>query len=139
METVLNFINGKQVASKGTKAWPIYNPATGEQIRQVMMSTAEEVNEAVEVAQKAFPAWAATSPLRRARVMFKFKQLLERDWDDLARLITEEHGKVFSDAQGELTRGLEVVEFACGIPHLVKVNFLNKPVVGLIFIQPCNL
>lgn len=131
METVLNFINGKQVASKGTKAWPIYNPATGEQIRQVMMSTAEEVNEAVEVAQKAFPAWAATSPLRRARVMFKFKQLLERDWDDLARLITEEHGKVFSDAQGELTRGLEVVEFACGIPHLVKGEFSEQAGRGI--------
>ena len=120
METVYNFINGKQVASKGTKAWPIYNPATGEQIRQVMMSTPEEVNEAVEVAHAAFPGWAATSPLRRARVLFKFKELLQRDWDSLARLITEEHGKVYSDSCGELTRGLEVVEFACGIPHLLK-------------------
>ncbi len=86
METVYNFINGKQVASKGTKVWPIYNPATGEQIRQVVMSTAEEVNESIDVAHKAFPAWASTSPLRRARVLFKFKELLQRDWDSLAAL-----------------------------------------------------
>ena len=131
METVYNFINGKQVASKGTKAWPIYNPATGEQIRQVIMSTPEEVNEAVEVAQAAFPAWAATSPLRRARVLFKFKELLQRDWDSLARLITEEHGKVYSDSCGELTRGLEVVEFACGIPHLLKGEFSEQAGRGI--------
>ena len=131
METVYNFINGKQVASKGTKAWPIYNPATGEQIRQVMMSTPEEVNEAVEVAHAAFPGWAATSPLRRARVLFKFKELLQRDWDSLARLITEEHGKVYSDSCGELTRGLEVVEFACGIPHLLKGEFSEQAGRGI--------
>ena len=112
METVYNFINGKQVPSRGTKAHPIYNPATGEQIRQVIMSTPDDVNEAVEVAHKAFADWSATSPLRRARIMFKFKELLERDWDSLARLIVEEHGKVYSDACGELTRGLEVVEFS---------------------------
>lgn len=131
METVYNFINGKQVASKGTEAWPIFNPATGEQIRQVMMSTSEEVNEAIEIAQKAFPAWASTSPLRRARILFNFKALLQRDWDSLARLITEEHGKVYSDACGELTRGLEVVEFACGIPHLLKGEFSEQAGRGI--------
>ncbi|WP_386686923.1 CoA-acylating methylmalonate-semialdehyde dehydrogenase [Lonepinella sp. MS14437] len=131
METVYNFINGKQVASKGTKVWPIYNPATGQQIRQVIMSTADEVNEAIEVAQAAFPAWSHTSPLRRARIIFKFKELLERDFDSLARLITEEHGKVYSDSIGELTRGLEVVEFACGIPHLLKGEFSEQAGRGI--------
>ncbi|MGQ0287448.1 CoA-acylating methylmalonate-semialdehyde dehydrogenase [Pasteurellaceae bacterium 22721_9_1] len=131
METVYNFINGKQVPSKGTEAWPIFNPATGEQIRQVVMSTADEVNEAVDVAQKAFPAWASTSPLRRARILFKFKELLQRDWDSLARIITEEHGKVYSDSCGELTRGLEVVEFACGIPHLLKGEFSEQAGRGI--------
>lgn len=131
METVYNFINGKQVPSKGTEAWPIFNPATGEQIRQVVMSTADEVNEAIDVAHKAFPEWAATSPLRRARVLFKFKELLQRDWDSLARLITEEHGKVYSDSCGELTRGLEVVEFACGIPHLLKGEFSEQAGRGI--------
>jgi len=76
METVYNFINGKQVPSRGTKAHPIYNPATGEQIRQVIMSNPDDVNEAIEVAHKAFADWSATSPLRRARIMFKFKELL---------------------------------------------------------------
>ncbi|MDU8924871.1 CoA-acylating methylmalonate-semialdehyde dehydrogenase [Pasteurellaceae bacterium LIM206] len=131
METVLNFINGKQVASKGTKAWPIYNPATGEQIRQVFMSTPEEVNEAIDVAYAAFPAWAATPALRRARVMFKFKELLLRDFDKLARIITEEHGKTYSDSIGELQRGLEVVEFACGIPHLSKGEFSEQVGKGI--------
>ena len=126
METVYNFINGKQVPSKGTEIHPIYNPATGQQIRQVVMSTPEEVHEAIDVAQAAFPEWSATPPLRRARVLFKFKELLERDWDKLAALITEEHGKTFSDAQGELQRGLEVVEFACGIPHLQKGEFSEQ-------------
>lgn len=131
METVLNFINGKQVPSRGTKAWPIYNPATGEQIRQVIMSSPEDVNEAIDVAHAAFPAWAETSPLRRARVMFKFKELLQRDFDKLARVITEEHGKVYSDSIGELTRGLEVVEFACGIPHLLKGEFSEQAGRGI--------
>ncbi|BFU63535.1 CoA-acylating methylmalonate-semialdehyde dehydrogenase [Rodentibacter abscessus] len=131
METVHNFINGKQVESRGESIWPIFNPATGEQIRQVRMSTAEEVNAATEAAYNAFPAWAATSPLRRARILFKFKELLQRDWDTLARLITEEHGKVYSDSCGELTRGLEVVEFACGIPHLLKGEFSEQAGKGI--------
>lgn len=131
METVLNFINGKKVESKGEVISPIYNPATGQQIRQVRMSTAEEAIEAVDVAQRAFPAWAETSPLRRARILFKFKELLEKNFDSLARLITEEHGKVYSDSIGELTRGLEVVEFACGIPHLLKGEFSEQAGRGI--------
>ena len=120
METVANFIHGECVTGSGQRVQAIFNPATGEQIRQVVMSTAQEAEQAVAAAQQAFPAWARQAPLKRARVMFRFKALLEENMARLARLISEEHGKVFSDAVGELTRGLEVVEFACGIPHLQK-------------------
>ncbi|MEH6532626.1 MAG: CoA-acylating methylmalonate-semialdehyde dehydrogenase [Photobacterium frigidiphilum] len=120
METVQNFINGQITESRSERFAPIYNPATGEQTRQVVLSSAAEVEQVVAVADAAFPAWAKTSPLKRARVMFKFKALLEQNMDKLARIISNEHGKVYSDAVGEVTRGLEVVEFACGIPHLQK-------------------
>ncbi|MGR5066479.1 CoA-acylating methylmalonate-semialdehyde dehydrogenase [Photobacterium sp. DNB22_13_2] len=120
METVQNFIQGQISESHSQRFAPIFNPATGEQTRQVVLSSAAETAEAVAVADKAFPAWAKTSPLKRARVMFKFKALLEQNMDKLARIISNEHGKVYSDAVGEVTRGLEVVEFACGIPHLQK-------------------
>lgn len=120
MKTVQNFINGHITESRSERFAPIYNPATGEQTRQVVLSSAAEVEQVVAVADAAFPAWAKTSPLKRARVMFKFKALLEQNMDKLARIISNEHGKVYSDAVGEVTRGLEVVEFACGIPHLQK-------------------
>ena len=120
METVANFIHGECVTGSGQRIQAIFNPATGEQIRQVVMSTAQETEQAIAAAQLAFPAWARFAPLKRARVMFRFKALLEENMERLARIISEEHGKVFSDAVGELTRGLEVVEFACGIPHLQK-------------------
>ena len=120
METVANFIHGECVTGSGQRVQAIFNPATGEQIRQVVMSTAQETEQAIAAAQQAFPAWARHAPLKRARVMFRFKALLEENMERLARIISEEHGKVFSDAVGELTRGLEVVEFACGIPHLQK-------------------
>lgn len=120
METIQNFINGQITESRSGRFAPVYNPAIGEQTRQVVLSSAFEVEQAVAVADAAFPAWAKTSPLKRARIMFKFKALLEQNMDKLARIISCEHGKVYSDAVGEVTRGLEVVEFACGIPHLQK-------------------
>ena len=98
----------------------VFNPATGERARRVALASAAEVDQAVRAARAAFPGWAATPPLTRARVMFKFRELLLRDEATLARIITDEHGKVLSDATGELTRGMEVVEFACGIPHLMR-------------------
>jgi malonate-semialdehyde dehydrogenase (acetylating)/methylmalonate-semialdehyde dehydrogenase len=98
----------------------VFNPATGEQTRQVVLSSSDETRAAIASAQEAFAKWRAVTPLNRARVMFKFKALLEQHADELAEMITAEHGKVFSDAKGEVTRGLEVVEFACGIPHLQK-------------------
>lgn len=120
METVANFIHGECVTSTGQRVQAIFNPASGEQIRQVIMSTQQETEQAIAAAQAAFPDWSRHSPLKRARMMFRFKALLEENRARLARIISEEHGKVFSDAVGELTRGLEVVEFACGIPHLQK-------------------
>ncbi|WP_409159174.1 CoA-acylating methylmalonate-semialdehyde dehydrogenase [Pectobacterium sp. B2J-2] len=120
METVSNFIQGAITPSNSQRYAAVYNPATGEQIRQVVMSDKAEVEQAIASAAAAFPAWSKHSPLRRARVLFRFKALLEERMDTLARLISQEHGKVYSDAVGEVTRGLEVVEFACGIPHLQK-------------------
>ncbi|SDU36579.1 CoA-acylating methylmalonate-semialdehyde dehydrogenase [Halopseudomonas salegens] len=114
-----HFINGQRTGpSARTQA--VFEPATGQQRGQVSLASASEVENAVSQAKAAFPAWAATTPLNRARVLFRFKALLEQHADELAELITREHGKVFDDAKGELTRGLEVVEFACGIPHLLK-------------------
>ncbi|PHM56782.1 CoA-acylating methylmalonate-semialdehyde dehydrogenase [Xenorhabdus sp. KK7.4] len=120
MEQIKNFIGGKLISSQSVRTLPVFNPATGESIRQVALSTAHETKSAIESAHQAFEEWSKTSPLKRARIMFKFKSLLEENQEHLARLISEEHGKIYSDAVGELTRGLEVVEFACGIPHLQK-------------------
>jgi malonate-semialdehyde dehydrogenase (acetylating) / methylmalonate-semialdehyde dehydrogenase len=121
MNTVLgNFVNGQHVTSQSERHLPVYNPATGQESKQVALSSANETRDAIAAAQTAFPAWSATPALGRARVLFKYKELLEKNMDELAQLITSEHGKVFSDAKGEVVRGLEVVEFACGIPHLQK-------------------
>ncbi len=128
METVGNFINGHVAVSSSQESLPVTNPATGKVIRQVTQSTQAEMLEAIRCAHEAWPAWAAMAPLRRARILFKFKALLDEHRDELAELIVSEHGKVWSDALGELTRGAEVVEFACGIPHLIKGEF--SPNVG---------
>ena len=117
---VSNFIDGETTESRSERFGTIFNPATGQQQGQVVLSTAAECQDAIASAERALADWAQTPPLVRARVLFRFKELMEQHRDDLARLISREHGKVFSDAQGELTRGLEVVEFACGIPHLLK-------------------
>lgn len=120
MQTLSHYLNGQLSAGQSQRTSPVYNPATGEQSAQVALATADETREAVRIADEAFAAWSKTSPLKRARILFKFKALVEEHTDELARLISSEHGKVFSDAKGEVTRGLEVVEFACGIPHLQK-------------------
>jgi malonate-semialdehyde dehydrogenase (acetylating)/methylmalonate-semialdehyde dehydrogenase len=117
---VSNFIDGTIVQSSSGRTSELFNPANGELRGKVQLSSAQEALAAVAVAKKAQVEWQTTPPLQRARVMFKFKALLEQHADQMATLITEEHGKVHSDALGELTRGLEVVEFACGIPHLLK-------------------
>ncbi|KAA0590315.1 malonate-semialdehyde dehydrogenase (acetylating)/methylmalonate-semialdehyde dehydrogenase [Azospirillum lipoferum] len=117
---VPHFINGAPVEGTSGRLGDVYNPATGRNTAKVPLATAAEVDRAVAAARAAFPGWSGATPLRRARVMFAFKQLLEQNADRLASLITAEHGKVHSDALGEVTRGLEVVEFACGGPHLLK-------------------
>lgn len=120
MQTLGNYINGKHSPSQSDRSSAVFNPATGEQRFHVSLSSAGETRDAISVAEQAFTDWSKVTPLNRARVMFKFKALVEQHRDELAELISLEHGKVFSDAQGEVTRGLEVVEFACGIPHLQK-------------------
>lgn len=117
---ISSFINNQYVESQSERHLPVYDPATGEVQNQVGLCSKQEVEQAITIAQAAFDSWAKTTPLNRARVMFKFKTLLEQNRDELANIISREHGKVFSDALGEITRGLEVVEFACGIPHLQK-------------------
>src|SRR6202047_3316840 len=120
MSDVHHFIGGQSAEGTSGRWGEVFNPATGERSRRVALGGAAEVDRAVKAAAAAFPGWAATPPLSRARVLFKFRELLERDGDAIARLITEGAGKVLSDAKGELTRGIEVVEFACGIPHLMR-------------------
>lgn len=120
-----SIINGKAVAGdKGSQA--IFNPATGEQIAEVSLAGAAVVAEAVAAAEAALPAWAATPPLKRARVMFKYKELLEANLDALAEAISTQHGKTLEDARGEVIRGIEVVEFACGIPHLLRGDYTRN-------------
>ncbi|WP_136066146.1 CoA-acylating methylmalonate-semialdehyde dehydrogenase [Modicisalibacter radicis] len=120
MNQIHHYLNGTTVAGRSERFAPVYDPATGEQSARVALACADETREAIASADRAFAQWSKTSPLKRARILFRFKELIERNADEIARLISSEHGKVFSDAKGELTRGLEVVEFACGIPHLQK-------------------
>lgn len=126
MERIPHYIAGTLSQGNSQRSSPVYNPALGQQIAQVALADESDIEAAVSAASRAFPEWSATPPLRRARVLFKFKELLEANREQLAALITREHGKVLSDADGEVTRGLEVVEFACGIPHLLKGEFTEQ-------------
>ncbi len=123
MQTLQNIIGGKLVASTSPRTAPIFNPATGEQSAVLPLSTLAELDAAVAAAKLALPEWANMPPLRRARYMFKFKQLLDENIDRIAEAISAEHGKVHGDAVGEVQRGIEVVEFCCGIPQLLKGEF----------------
>ncbi|MGM0856295.1 MAG: CoA-acylating methylmalonate-semialdehyde dehydrogenase [Pseudomonadota bacterium] len=125
-----HFINGR--TSEGTgAAQDVFNPATGQVTGRVSLAGEREVNTAVEAAEAAFPAWADTPPIRRARVMFKFLELLNANKDAVAEAITKEHGKVFTDAQGEVARGIDIVEFACGIPQLMKGDYTEQVSTGI--------
>src|SRR3954453_17313969 len=130
METLGHFIDGSQAPSSGATP-PITDPSLGKVPRQAPRGSPADVDKAVVAAARAFPAWAATPAPRRAAVMFKFKALIEQHADELAGLITSEHGKVLSDARGSLQRGLEVVEFACGIPQLLKGEFSENVGTGI--------
>ena len=124
-------INGSPVAGQGQRTQPVTNPATGAVTAQVALASVQDVNTAVAAAQAAFPAWADAPPLRRARVMFKFLELLHQHKDALAHAITAEHGKVFTDAQGEVARGIDIVEFATGIPQLLKGDYTDQVATGI--------
>ena len=117
---IQHFIGGRLVPGRSGKFAPVFNPATGEQTGSVPLANEAEMAEAVAAARKAWPAWATTTPLRRSRILNRFLRLLEENEGRIAATITAEHGKVLSDAAGELTRGVEVVEFATGAPQLLK-------------------
>ncbi len=123
MNLIKHFVGGKVISGNSERKGKIFNPATGEQDSEVILASKADLDGAVEIAQKAFQTWSLNPPLQRARIMFKFKELIEKNFDELAKLIVSEHGKVYEDAKGSLIRGLEVVEFACGIPHLLKGEF----------------
>ena len=121
-----HFIGGQKVEGTSDRFGDVFNPATGAVSSRVPLASVAEVDAAVAAAKAAFPAWSETAPIKRARVMFKFKQLLDEHHDELAEIITREHGKVFTDAYGEVMRGIEIVEFACGIPNLLKTDFTDQ-------------
>ena len=126
-----HFIAGQAVASTSGRRQAVFNPATGAVARHVALASVDEVNAAVITAQAAFPAWAETPPLRRARILTQFLNLLNQHKDTLAAMITAEHGKVFTDAQGEVTRGIEIVEFACAAPQLLKTDYTDQVGTGI--------
>ena len=131
VQNIKNYINGEWVESKSTNIEPVYNPATGEVIANVPLSTAEELDHAVQVADAAFQEWKEVPVPRRARIMFKYQQLLVEHWDELAKLITLENGKNFTEAHGEVLRGIECVEFAAGAPTLMMGEQLPSIATGL--------
>jgi malonate-semialdehyde dehydrogenase (acetylating) / methylmalonate-semialdehyde dehydrogenase len=126
-----HFIDGVRVVSNGQVREPVFNPATGAVVRHVVPGTAGDVDAAVQSAQRAFPVWADAPPIRRARIMNQFLQLMNEYADRFAAMITAEHGKVFSDAQGEVARGIDIIEFASGIPNLLKGDFTDQVSTGL--------
>ncbi len=128
---ITHFIQGERSAGVSTRSQPVFNPATGEAPRRVLLAEAADVHAAVASAQAAFPGWAATPPIRRARILNAFLALLNEHRDAMAAMITAEHGKVFTDAQGEVTRGIEIVEFACGIPQLLKGDYTEQVSTGI--------
>jgi malonate-semialdehyde dehydrogenase (acetylating) / methylmalonate-semialdehyde dehydrogenase len=129
--TVGHWIGGQCVASTSGRMQDVFNPASGAVARQVAMASKTEVDAAVAAAEAAFPAWADMPPIRRARVLFKFLELVNQHRDTLAAMITAEHGKVFTDAQGEVTRGIDIIEFACGIPQLLKGDYTDQVSTGI--------
>jgi malonate-semialdehyde dehydrogenase (acetylating) / methylmalonate-semialdehyde dehydrogenase len=126
-----HFIHGQRVDGTGTRSQAIFNPATGARARKLLLGETADVEAAVASAKAAFPKWADTPPIRRARVMLRFLELMNRHRDELAAIITAEHGKVFSDAQGEVSRGIDVIEFACGIPQLLKGDYTEQVSTGI--------
>ena len=126
MKTIQHYVGGESFSGDSKRTGKVFNPATGEQSAIVKLASTSDVNLAIENAKNAFEAWSNKPPLQRARVMFKFKELIEKNSDELTKIIVSEHGKVYEDAKGSLTRGLEVVEYACGIPQMLKGEFTEN-------------
>src|SRR5438270_2565156 len=131
MHEIGHFIGGKPVGGTSGRSGDLFNPNTGEVQAKVSSADKSEAEAAIANAEAAQPAWAATNPQRRARVLFKFLELAQREFDSLAKLLSSEHGKTIADSKGDLQRGLEVVEFACGIPHLLKGEFSDSAGPGI--------
>jgi|TARA_B100001741_G_scaffold200606_1_gene165563 malonate-semialdehyde dehydrogenase (acetylating)/methylmalonate-semialdehyde dehydrogenase len=123
MNLIQHFVAGKHLSGSSDIRGKVFDPSTGEQISEVSLANKVDVDEAIKVAKKAFESWSVKPALQRARVMFKFKNLIEKNFEELTKIIVKEHGKVYEDAKGSLQRGLEVVEFACGIPQVIKGEF----------------
>ncbi|NOE34429.1 MULTISPECIES: CoA-acylating methylmalonate-semialdehyde dehydrogenase [unclassified Ruegeria] len=126
-----HYINGQITVPSGENTQPVFNPATGAQTGEVSLANVQTVDDAVAAAKAAFPKWSNTPPIRRARLMNNFLALVREHKDDLARAITVEHGKVFTDAQGEVERGIDIIEFACGIPQLLKGDYTEQVSTGM--------
>ena len=126
MNLIEHFIDGKIVSGTSDRKGKVFNPAIGKQESEVRLGTKQDLDLAVQKAKKAFETWSNVTPIQRARIIFKYKEIIERNSDLLAKMIVSEHGKVYEDAKGSLTRGLEVVEFACGIPQMLKGDFTEN-------------
>src|SRR5699024_10435257 len=130
-EKLKNYIGGKWVESSADQTESVYNPATGEVIAEVPISNEADLNKAVETAREAFESWKEVPVPKRARILFKYQQLLVDKWEDLAKMITIENGKSYNEAYGEVLRGIECVEFAAGAPSLMKGDSLSSIASGL--------
>ena len=135
MKSISHWLNGSVTLDKPARTGEIYNPATGEVSGNVAFADLETVNKVVDISEKAFEQWRHASLTKRTQILFAFRELVNKNKEKIAELITAEHGKVLSDAVGEVTRGLEVVEFACGIPHLLKGGFSEEVQLELMCIQ----
>src|SRR6195256_5145011 len=131
MKTLTHFIGGEHVSGKSGRFGDVFDPATGEVQARVPLASTADLHQAAAAAAKILPQWAGLNPQRRARVMFNFKSLVEKNMDALAHLLSSEHGKVIADSKGDIQRGLEVIEFACGIPHLAKGEFTEGAGPGI--------
>ena len=131
LERINHWIKGVPVAGESGRSGPVYNPAAGVQTGEVVFASPEEVDRAVQAAREAFPSWRAVSLSRKTEIFFRIRKLVDEHREDIAKILTAEHGKVLSDAKGEVARGLEVVEFCCGVPELLKGGFTEQASTGI--------
>ena len=122
MKKIKNYVSGSEIGNSNNFL-PVEDPSTGEQISEVILSNKKDFEETIKSSENAFENWSKETPLKRSRIISKYKELIEKNIDQLAKLVSAEHGKTLDDAKGSVVRGLEVVEFACGIPHLLKGEF----------------